>query len=428
MIPFFFVIYFTIQQSHSYLDMAKAAMEQQDYPTAIQAYQKWLEEDPTSYDAQYGLARAYSFTENRKKAIEIYTNILHDHLNDPDVHLARGRVYAWEKQFEPAEADLSFVTNTFPDYAEAWAALGDVYLWSDRPESAIDAYSRWIALEPNNASAYLARTKAYRVTKQFDLARNDLNLAREKGANRDELDALLATLDSPQKTMPWEASVFYRYHAISAGKADWHTYGASVRRQFSKGSIGLEGYQTHRFSKIDEAAAIDGYLDLWQKAYGNLRLQVAPDADFLPRTDTLLELFQGFGEGWELSGNYRHMDFPGNNIDIYGFSLGKFIGDWYLRGRTYFTPESDDTLISYAFSARHYFNEDDFVEVGGGVGKEAVTIDAGPIIEDRQTKSVSIRGQKFFRANLGLTLSYDFFEIDRAWSSHGVSIGVITRW
>src|SRR5437762_6569150 len=46
-------------------------------------------------------------------------------------------------------------TTLLPEYGDAWAALGDLYLWSDRPADAIQAYTRWVSVRSEEHTSEL---------------------------------------------------------------------------------------------------------------------------------------------------------------------------------------------------------------------------------------------------------------------------------
>jgi len=74
--------------------------------------------------------------------------------------------------------------HALPEYGDAWAAFGDLYLWSGRPADAIQAYTRWVSVQPNEPAAYLARSKAYRSSADRTAARADLEKARAERRDR----------------------------------------------------------------------------------------------------------------------------------------------------------------------------------------------------------------------------------------------------
>ncbi len=412
----------------SHLEEAAEAMKRGDYEAAVGYYNLELENEPSSYDARYGLARALSFSEHRREAIQVYSELIAEHPDDPDLRLGRGRTYAWEKQYPEAQADLEWITERFPDYADAWSALGDVFRWSDRPNEAVTVYTRWIALRPDDPAPYLARAQANRELNQYEETKNDLKKAETLGGDPAKIAEILADLEQT-RIYPWQFGVTYDYLNFSPSVTDWHTVKSMLRRTFEHGSLALESIQTERFSEWDDALAVDGYLDLWPRAYANLRFQVTNDAGVLPRLDYASELYQGFGEGWELSGGYRHMDYSSNNVDLYSVSLGKYIGDWYLREKTYFLPESDGIDLSQSFSIRRYLaNEDDYIQFETGFGNESVTLGLGPVIESRRTHFFSLGVHKFLTNRLGIVVSLTYQDIDRTPIRRGINFGFITRW
>src|SRR5205823_2904679 len=186
------------------LTAGNEARDRSDYAAAIGHYRLALASDPQSYEAKF--------------------------------QLARGRTYAWEGRWSQSEADLTAVTTLLPQYGDAWAALGDLYLWSDRPAEAIQAYSRWVSVQPNEPGAYLARSRAYRA---------------------------LERRSEPQATQPgglrWLAHVGDTYSNFSAGRSAWSEYVASVRGYFPRGSLAVESLGAQRFSLTDHAFALDGH-------------------------------------------------------------------------------------------------------------------------------------------------------------------------
>src|SRR5258708_30497309 len=108
----------------------------------------YAKEGPPSFDQQFQTARGLAIAGQRDAAIAAYTELLQRSPGNADVLLGRGRVYSWMGRWSEAEADLSAATLAAPNYADAWSALGDLYLWSDRPRRGAAASGRGLALAP----------------------------------------------------------------------------------------------------------------------------------------------------------------------------------------------------------------------------------------------------------------------------------------
>lgn len=416
-----------------------AARERGEYAEAVRHYRAAVAAAPESYEARFQLARMLSYTNQRQEAIRLYTELLVTHPNDSDLLLARGRTYAWEGRWSEAEADLTAVTNRLPDYGDGWSALGDMYFWSDRPDAAVKSYDRWIAAQPAEPRAYLARARVYRSMGDLIAARADLEMARAHGAAAVEVDRLLAVLErraEPEAAKPkgflWAASLSSSFSHFSPDRDKWNEYNASVRRYWERGSLAAEYLKANRFALTDDAVALDAYIDLWSRAYANARYQYSPDAALYPDHAYRAELFQGVRQGWELSGSYDRLSFTNSNVNMYGVGLGKYTGNWYYRWRTLFIPSTAKSGVSHRAIARYYFSgdADDYVELNGGFSRGGESRPQSQIIDVTKSWSVGAVVRKYFSPRWGVKLAADYSDeqTSNPFVERSVSIGLLLRW
>jgi len=416
-----------------------AARERGEYTEAIRHYRTAVAAAPKSYEARFQLARMLSYTNQREEAIRLYTELLATRPNNSDLLLARGRTYAWEGRWSEAETDLTAVTNRLPAYGDAWSALGDMYLWSDRPVLAIRSYDRWTAVQPAEPRAYLARANAYRSAGNITAARTDLEMARAHGAAAVEVDRLLAALErraEPEAAKPegflWAAGLGYSFSRFSPDRDQWNEYNASVRRYWEHASLAAEYLKANRFTLTDDAVALDAYVDLWSRAYANLRYQYSPDAALYPDHAYRAEVFQGVGQGWELSGSYDRMNFTNSNVNMYGAGLGKYTGNWYLRWRTLFIPSTAKSGVSHRAIARYYFSgdADDYVELNGGFSRGGEYRHQSQIVDITKSWTVGAAVRKYFSPRWGVKLAADYSDeqTSNPFVERSVSISLLLRW
>lgn len=416
-----------------------AARERGEYAEAARYYRAAVVAAPKSYEAKFQLARMLSYTNQRQEAIRLYTELLVTRPNNSDLLLARGRTYAWEGNWSKAEADLTAVTTRLPGYGDAWSALGDMYLWSDRPDSAVKAYGRWIAAQPAEARAYLARARVYHSMGDLKAARADLETARAHGAAAAEVDRLLAALErraEPEAVKPeaflWAASLGYSFSHFSPDRDKWNEYVASVRRYWEHASLAAEYLKANRFALTDDAVALDAYIDLWSRAYANVRYQYSPDASLYPDHAYRVEVFQGVGQGWELSGSYDRLNFTNSNVNMYGVGLGKYTGNWYLRWRTLFIPSTAKSGVSHRVIARYYFsgNADDYVELNGGFSRGGEYRGQSQIVDVTKSWTVGVAVRKYFSPRWGLKLAADYSDekTTNPFVERSVSASLLFRW
>jgi len=392
----------------------------------LQAYHQLLAGDSLMYEETVALARQLAHNDHWEAAIQLYSLLLEDYPDDPDLLLGRGLAYAWDGLYTDAKADLIKVTHGFPAYADAWMALGNVYLWWDFPEKAISPYSEWADLQPESPLPYFSRAKAYRTMRNFSQARKDLFRAQRLGGDQDATDQLLREMDRIPGAWPWEPRILLEYDAYSDDRPNWNSATFSIKRELPAGSFSLGLIRARRFNQTDTGILMDCYLNLWRRAYGNFRLQLVPERKVLPGSDATLEVYQGFGRGWEISGSYRRMVYPMKIVQLYGTTLARYTGQWYIRGVVHYVPKNAGADLFMMVIARRYLSTvDDFLELGSGFGTEVETGRSGPLFTSSEVYSA--RAQRFLHPRLGITVNASFQRTSRydRWS---LAVGLITRW
>lgn len=124
-----------------------------------------------------------------------------------------------------------------------------------------------------------------------------------------------------------------------------------LRRRFARGSLGFELLQAQRFGRGDTAVALDDHVDAWHRGYANLRYQDSGGDGLLPDA-WRVELFQGVGQGWELSAGVDQLSFPSSSTDIYSVGVGRYAGNVYIRARTGYVGSSGS--LSHQATVRWY--------------------------------------------------------------------------
>lgn len=402
--------------------------------------------EPAGFDQKFQEARKLALHGHRKEAIAAYSNLLKISPGNSDVLLGRGRLFSWMGNWIAAKADLTAAVKASPKYKDAWSALGDMYLWSNHPKRAIDAYSHWVALSPRSPTPLLQRGRAERNAGDKTAARSDFQAALENGANPTQIKEYLASLtptlgigtrppDAVNRNgYPWSASFGVDYTAFPAGGLHWFDTTTTIRRHYASGSLGFEELTAHAFHLNDRAWALDDYADLWNRAYVNLRYQQGTDVLF-PRTLYRAEIFQGVGHGWELSASYERLNFP-TPIALYGTSVAKYLGDWYVRWRHLYVPgtagnpslgNSDQLLI------RDYYlgDADNYLQATASYGVIIAPTGfiLGPVYA-QHSWSVAASIVRFVTAHVGFGFGLDggYGVEEEPYKSYGAFSTLYYRW
>lgn len=412
------------------LEDAQKAMEQKNYPQAVELYRQYLEQvNQTDYQARFGLARALAYAGRYPEAYSAFTELLRDFPADPDVLLSRGRLLGWMKRYPEAASDLKLLLNQFPDYTEAWQALADIYRWNRQQSEAEQHLSAWEQAQPQSPLPALARATLYRDLRQFAKAREWIHTAQIKGATPTATAELLSQIQRQPGSLAWELQGLYEFQAFNPSRAPWHSLTLGIRHEFPQGSLALQSLSVHRFERFEQALVLDGYLGLWPRASGNLRLQGALQGDVLPRLDVLGELFQEFGDHWEASLGYRYMGFNNAPVNFFQAGLGYYLGNLYLRlqPQLFLSPEGPG--LQAALWARYFFDSaDNYLEWRMGAGRQIMLIGNQAQIQGQNSFFALLNGQYFLSPQWGLlgTLNYNYF--DQFPHMFGFTVGSKFRW
>ena len=373
----------------------------------------------------------------RERAIVMYGEMLQASAGNSDVLLARGRTLAWMGRHAEAEADLLAVTTAKPGYADAWSALGDLYLWSDRPLQAAQAYGRWVELAPTSApEPLIARGRAYRAAGRMAEARADFTAAGARGADPVQVDSLNDST-APRMAVPdalladgytWSLRAGVDRTLFSGGREGWNDANLTLRRKFERGSLGLEVLQADHFGRRDIAWALDGYVSLWARAYANVRYQHGPSSGILPRHSWRTELFQGVGSGWELSASIDHLRFS-SDTEFYGVGVGRYVGNWYLRYKLQHVPGVSSGSWSHRVVVRNYYrgNADDYFEVSGSSGRSSDLDRSGALVRNSNA-SLGVSWTHYFRPDWGFKVGVGTSDDADGFDERQLSLSLYRRW
>lgn len=238
-----------------------------------------------------------------------------------------------------------------------------------------------------------------------------------------------ATAQSPPPWRAWVGLEAYTFDTDLPQWEDWLTASAGIQRSSEWGALGVEVFRSRRFGLRDEGAAAEAYIQTLDRGYAHVRGQVVPDAVVLPSADLRLELFQGFGDGWEASAAARRLVVSGESIAIYGLGLARYLPAWYLRARFDVNPTFEETALYYSASVRRYLSRiEGFLELAGGTGEEVAEVAAGPVVDLRAGTSLTARAELFPYRRAGVAAGITYATLEDLPTRYGGDVRLIIRW
>ena len=192
------------------------------------------------------------------------------------------------------------------------------------PQQAAEAYGQWQALSPTSRGLHRARSRLSRCRRlgggQAQIRSGGRARRRYQGVD-DYKASLQQRMRKPDAVLPEG----YRGRLRMAQAppisiriaSDWNDYEAC---RCDASSIAARSRwkccARDRFESHDNAWALDAYVHSVDRAYANVRYQDGPTATCSPTRSGACELFQGVGNGWELSGSYDHLEFDGRHRHV----------------------------------------------------------------------------------------------------------------
>jgi len=115
-------------------------------------------------------------------------------------------------------------------------------------------------------------------------------------------------------------------------------------------------------------------LDYWQSfsksKSTSIWLNYAYSQDQLfPNHRIIFELWQKLGAGFLISGGVNHFRFTdGNNATFVNAGLEKYMGRFWVEGKTYLYLKEPDITASYALTGRVFFKDVNYLQLGASMG------------------------------------------------------------
>lgn len=154
----------------SSLDLAVAALEAKDYDMAIQRARHIVDDDPGSREANLVLIESLIASGDLHQASSRLHSFYERNRNDPRAWYWRGVIADREGKWGASVQYFSKAVTLDPEFAAAWASMGDTLLANDKFNGADESYSRALQIDPDNERAWLGKGKTMRALGRWGAA------------------------------------------------------------------------------------------------------------------------------------------------------------------------------------------------------------------------------------------------------------------
>ena len=282
-------------------------------------------------------------------------------IGDPESEYSRIRKLAFSEKLPEAEAAAKILVDSFPSYGDAQILLARIYAWQNKFLPAITILDSLLVLEPENSDALEARKdiSGWIITER---------------SNREEKSKSEVKVESDKKQGSTNIRAGYSFDTFTEPYTRfWQVFKAGAGHRFAWGpasavlnigNINIRDPLLHSATELQ--IEFDAYPQLTTKNYAYLDYSFSPGSYF-PKHRAAAEFWQVLPAGWAISAglNYYYFD---RNIFIALASVEKYIGKYWLSGKTFVYFRDGGPTTSFYVNARRYSNESDFAQVTVGLG------------------------------------------------------------
>ena len=356
-------------------DKASQALKKGDFPAAIEICLDGLRRNPTDYELNFLLSRAYAHSGQWDKALNVLNELALSHPENTDVLLMRARIESWKKNYSAAEQGYNEVLKLRPGNPEALTGLAEVASWQSDYAKSVSTYRMVLEQEPSNPDIFFRIGRVYLWEGDYERAKENLRKALSLDPENAEYKRTLEKT-SPRFKPKYELRYQYQAEDSSDGRATYRDQNliAQVNLFPNFGPILFGVNQTSRNGQDDFRFGVELYPHLWKGAYAYLSFTYSPRAMHYPESAYQFELYQGVFSSAEFSVGYRKMNFVDNPVSLYLGSLGYYLGKYYAVVRLYYSPEQTEGGFAWMANLRRYFSEESYLIVGYGQGSMPVNI------------------------------------------------------
>lgn len=130
-------------------NIAEIYFLQKDYQTSLKLYNDIYNKNPNNPDIQKSMAHLYFVSGDFNKSIEFYQKYLAQK-SDKESILNYAKSLFYSKQIEPARRILESYVKTYPNDAEGFSTLADIYMAMKKTKQAAVLINQALCIEPNN--------------------------------------------------------------------------------------------------------------------------------------------------------------------------------------------------------------------------------------------------------------------------------------
>ena len=337
-----------------------------------------------SADERFKEARELAFAGERLTAIDSLESILVEYPDYSDVRVFMARVMAWNKQYNSSIRNLQIVLENNSRKRSALITMIDVYTWIGEYEIALEYCNKALDYYAPYPELLIKKAKLLRDLKRDNEAATVISQLLDLFPSDSEALSMESSLSNV--AILNKATLQYGIDLFTAA-SPWHLAYGEYSRKVNFGTLIFRLSYGHRFSKSGIQLESDGYINIRSGTYVYANFGISGSSIF-PTYRFGLEPYQNLPQSFEVSLGIRYLNFTSSNVTILTGSLGKYISNFWLAYRFYYSSKSERSSFSSVLYVRRYFRDtDNYLTLRLGLGVVSYSE-----IENEQFSGLNSRG------------------------------------
>jgi YaiO family outer membrane protein len=356
-----------------------------------------------------------------------------------DAHFRLAKVLSWQKKFAEAESEYQMLLAREPGNADYLVGLAQVFVWRGDARVALPLIERAQLRASGDPDVWRLHIQALAALNDETSLKQALIVQQQAAERFPELDWAIVTSETPTVTIDnQQASTeeFDRgfnlahknqlelggsYDQLSKNRGFWRSEYLSVEHRFAPRELVYGNFsQTERFRLNDVQFLLGGYYPLSSKLTLNLEGNVSPSPQVLASNSIMASLQGGLGQGWFLTGGYRHSEYNTGPLQQ-GFAI---LENYFSDFRVAYTPRITDSQgkaqFGHRFDVSYYYQDTSFITLTYNMGAETTGFQ-GQVLD---TQFFGLNGRHWFNQDWALNWALGHTIQGNAYNREGVSLGL----
>ncbi len=347
-----------------------------------------------------------------------------------NAHFRLAKVLSWQKKFTEAEREYQMLLAREPGNADYLLGLGQVGVWRGDAQKALPLIEKAKLVMSNDPNVWRLHIQAL-VAVNDDASRRQALIVQKEAASRfpaqdwahpppdqassEELDHKFDLVHYNQ------AELGGSYDMLNNGMGYWRSEYLSVEHRFGLQRLVYANFlQTERFRLNDQQFLLGGYYPLSSKLTLNMEGNVSPAPKVLATNSIMGSLQGALGQGWFLTGGYRHSEYGSGPLQQGFATLDSYFADFHAAYTVKVTNSYDKNQFGHRFDFAYFYLDSSFINLTYSMGAETTGFQ-GTVSE---TQFLGLHGRHWLNQDWAVTWDLGHTKQGSSYNREDIAIGI----